>query len=190
MSLRTRTSSPALASAIPSTALALSRLVRRTYARTFDLARRANWLPLLDRQRPSNLVPSSSAQESGWNLSGKSRAASESIGVVDERDRKLSLGTSKLPISPSIARMAPAAASIRPLNKEPNLKAKRLKVKQSKPAVQDKILPTLEPLNGIRIPHPFDMLSPKEQRHVRETLDAMSRRRRLADTSKGSIRLS
>lgn len=73
--------------------------------------------------------------------------------------------------------------------KAKRLKAKRLRAKQSK-TVEDAILPKLEPLEGIRIRHPFEILSPQEQRHVRDTLDAMSRSRRLADTSKGSLRIT
>jgi hypothetical protein len=73
--------------------------------------------------------------------------------------------------------------------KAKGLKGKGLQTKQPKAALEG-ILPKLEPLAGIRISHPFEILSPTEQRHVRDTLDAMSRSRRLADTSKGSIRIT
>ncbi len=89
----------------------------------------------------------------------------------------------------------PRATSAWRFAKEMKLKGKRLKAKlplakQSKSVIQDKILPKLEPLEGIRIPHPYEILSLQEKRHVRETLDAMSRSRRMADTSKGSLRIN
>jgi len=74
--------------------------------------------------------------------------------------------------------------------KAKQLKAKRLKGKQAKSVPTNDILPKLEPLSGIRIPHPFEILSQQQKQHVRDALDAMSRSRRMADTSKGSLRIT